>query len=453
MSWYKADALAALRLADGATVLPWPDSSGNNHHLDWGSSPPTFKANAINNLPAVHFNGAQALGPTNPQAAFGGCTVYVVAKSTGDCCPVSASDAGHQFCRIFGDPGNQVFADHVMYAISLPLVTPRSQWSFLCCGRVNYVGTVYFSERGGGAIEGTYYNASASQWYCHWDRMGYQGGSNTSWFNGDIAEVITYDHWLSDADRTLVDNYIIKKYAIPHAPPPVASLRLKADSLALADGAPVAAWNDSSGNGCNAVQAVVANQPTFKTNIQNGKPAVLFNGANLLAITPALAAPLQSSNWTVFAVVKPIGTITDGSIFSEDYNLDGAPTNPYVRCKLGYSVQNASPARMGAGYFDGSTWRCYSAPDNDTANTVYLYTAVNRGDNVYLYRNGVFVGYMPTGTANPGSGRNYHVGAGHYDAQPQYWNGYIFEFVKYNFPLSDLDRQNEETSLKAKYGL
>ena len=53
-------------------------------------------------------------------------------------------------------------------------------------------------------------------------------------------------------------------------------LWLKADSLALSDGAAVSTWPDSSGLSNDATQATAGNKPIYKTSIVNGKPVVRF---------------------------------------------------------------------------------------------------------------------------------------------------------------------------------
>ena len=54
---------------------------------------------------------------------------------------------------------------------------------------------------------------------------------------------------------------------------------LDAQSLSLSNNAPVTTWTDRSGNNKNATQATAANQPLFKTNYLNGKPAVYFDNS------------------------------------------------------------------------------------------------------------------------------------------------------------------------------
>jgi NAD(P)H-dependent FMN reductase len=76
----------------------------------------------------------------------------------------------------------------------------------------------------------------------------------------------------------------------------------KADSLALANAAPVTSWTDSSGNARTLTQATGANQPVFSTTQVNGLPAVTFDGTNDYLATAAFASP--TSGASVFAVQK-----------------------------------------------------------------------------------------------------------------------------------------------------
>ena len=67
---------------------------------------------------------------------------------------------------------------------------------------------------------------------------------------------------------------------------------LRAESLSdHADGAAVASWPDSSGNGYHAVQAVGTRQPVYKTSVQNGRSVVRFDGVNDTLKIPSLPLP------------------------------------------------------------------------------------------------------------------------------------------------------------------
>jgi hypothetical protein len=60
----------------------------------------------------------------------------------------------------------------------------------------------------------------------------------------------------------------------------ILSAWFKADSLSLSNGAGVATWNDSSGNGNNTAQGVSGRQPSFQTNVLNSQPVIRFDGSN-----------------------------------------------------------------------------------------------------------------------------------------------------------------------------
>lgn len=77
------------------------------------------------------------------------------------------------------------------------------------------------------------------------------------------------------------------------------SLWLRADALTLANAAKVASWWDAGSGATPAVQATANNQPTFKTGVQNGYPAVSFDGTSA-AMTAAQSLPAE--NVTVFFV-------------------------------------------------------------------------------------------------------------------------------------------------------
>lgn len=72
---------------------------------------------------------------------------------------------------------------------------------------------------------------------------------------------------------------------------------LHAADLNLTDGAPVISWPDRVDG--TATQTVTANQPVFRTAGINGKPAVQFNGSQLMTYGPTVTIPAQ---YTVYAV-------------------------------------------------------------------------------------------------------------------------------------------------------
>ena len=76
-------------------------------------------------------------------------------------------------------------------------------------------------------------------------------------------------------------------------------LRLRADSLALAQGSPVAAWPDQSSSGVVLAQGVSAKRPTFQAVSSGNLPAILFSSAT----TTALSTPVSFPTGSIFHVI------------------------------------------------------------------------------------------------------------------------------------------------------
>ena len=101
----------------------------------------------------------------------------------------------------------------------------------------------------------------------------------------------------------------------PFTPASLSGLALWLDATAitgLVDADPVGTWSDLSGNGNDATQATAAKKPTYKTNIQNGKPVVRFDGADDY---------LQTA--TIGALAQPNTVCIVGALGVGDFLLDG----------------------------------------------------------------------------------------------------------------------------------
>ncbi|PWH85298.1 T9SS type A sorting domain-containing protein [Brumimicrobium oceani] len=83
-------------------------------------------------------------------------------------------------------------------------------------------------------------------------------------------------------------------------------LWLKADDLTLSNGAPVAAWNDRSGNGNNAGNSLTNEQPVFRTSSAiNNRPSVYFDGVLDQMIIADDDILDGSSGITFYTVIRP----------------------------------------------------------------------------------------------------------------------------------------------------
>src|SRR5438105_4697921 len=62
---------------------------------------------------------------------------------------------------------------------------------------------------------------------------------------------------------------------------PGLKLWVRAESLGLADNAPVAVWSDESGNGANLLQPDWTRKPDYRASV-DGSPGVWFNGSGVV---------------------------------------------------------------------------------------------------------------------------------------------------------------------------
>lgn len=62
-------------------------------------------------------------------------------------------------------------------------------------------------------------------------------------------------------------------------------------------------WNDAKSNGKNATQGTATQKPTYSNTGFNGKPGMLFNGGNSMAI-PALSLSTAATLFIVFSVIS-----------------------------------------------------------------------------------------------------------------------------------------------------
>src|SRR5437667_2657547 len=76
------------------------------------------------------------------------------------------------------------------------------------------------------------------------------------------------------------------------------------DLTTLADNDPVSTWTDRTSNHYDATGTGTA-RPTFKTNILNGKPALRFDGNDVLAMQNLPGNILSLGNFTIIAVLIP----------------------------------------------------------------------------------------------------------------------------------------------------
>lgn len=148
----------------------------------------------------------------------------------------------------------------------------------------------------------------------------------------------------------------------------------------VSDGDPVGAWDDLWGGGFRWSQATSGKRPTYHTNVQNGKPALTFDGSNDCLTRTAINLP---SGYT-FAFVLYSTDVNGAAV----YYLPRVPlltdTASYIDSGLGVvSVGGVVNAAEASGNIAGST----SCADGVFHRLVITHDS---GTNaVTIYRDGV----------------------------------------------------------------
>ena len=198
--WLKADTLA---LSDGASVAAWNDSSSNAYNLTGGAQ---FKTNIVNGKPVVRFDGIGAtLSRLVDIAVPQPYTIFVLGN---------ARTPGTESAFLITDTGLlvSVFTNgkFYLYAGTVDMDSAAGSNSAFH----NFCG-IFSSSNGTGYIDGVLRIPSAAVGSAAIGHVGLLASPPTSFFPGDIAEVLIYNSALSTTDRQNVEGYLRTKYATP----------------------------------------------------------------------------------------------------------------------------------------------------------------------------------------------------------------------------------------------
>lgn len=304
--WLKADAITGL--SNGAAVASWVDSSGAGNTATNSTTveQPSYQTNQINGKPAVRFDGTADYLRTNVNMSGADQTVFVVYKKTSTAWAAfmgSTAYGGFKFVSGSTLSTDKNFAAALQTAqTGMPINTWAIAWGQYSDSRNS--SRVGFN---GWAVEKALTSETLTA-----GKTGIIGATQNTvstgveFYPGDIAEVIHYSSYLTGADTRAVEQYLSDKYNIPlysRALNTFSSmdLWLKAETLALSDGAAVSSWADSSGAGNTATQGTAGYRPTFQTNELNGYPAVRFDGTDDYMVSNA---PTGGGEQTFFVVAK-----------------------------------------------------------------------------------------------------------------------------------------------------
>jgi hypothetical protein len=215
----------------------------------------------------------------------------------------------------------------------------------------------------------------------------------------------------------------------------------------LADGAKVAQWTDQSGLGNHATQSNAALRPTFKTNVINQLPALLFNPAaaerlslpSVFNVTGAL---------TLILVVRPAGDTQQFFI--------------QARGDAGENYRLMLNGDLYLSLVSGSGPTVWAWPNTNTAMKLgknvwhivtLLRTAENNAQGQFELRldGSRYLTSGPIPDPNPGSNPRQILGTRDDGANP--FSGHIAEVLLWHRRLKGRDLFNAERFLSEKYGL
>lgn len=239
------------------------------------------------------------------------------------------------------------------------------------------------------------------------------------------------------------------------APNAVSGLQvwLRADTGVTASSGKVSLWEDQSGSGLHAAQPQGTRQPSLAPTDLNGKPALRFDGVDDGLAIPFDLSPAKNASVTVFAVwsSEPVGR---GASLRKLYGHDDDGFDRTAGFDDRASTQ--------WGYFAGDGGvKLYFSP---TAGTATLTTDVWTPTTFSGFVNSrVKVNNQPVN--NTAGNATMALGSIRHDTkypgdrnQTRYggyepWHGTIAEFLIYDRPLTQDERQQVERHLIAKYGI
>lgn len=214
--WLHAAGLSGY--SDNDPVEEWLDVSGSEHHAlqETPANQPTYKANVINGLPAVRFNGSDEWLATDVIALPGTFTAWLVCRRTGGAGgsnPINGGLSGiAQYFQLQTFPTDATFIafDSVGTPFGAAVAWPSANWQLIHLVRdssqISIDGNLIdpaVTPTTGTPMSGNFKLDVGSA---------LQGTS--LFFQGDIAEVLYYDRVLTATEIDLVDLYLARKYLL-----------------------------------------------------------------------------------------------------------------------------------------------------------------------------------------------------------------------------------------------
>lgn len=218
---------------------------------------------------------------------------------------------------------------------------------------------------------------------------------------------------------------------------------------AITSGASVGFWGDLSGQGGanrNTTQSSSGSQPTWQTNVINGKAVVRFDGSDFIstAAIPVFDNNTTALSWFVVGRIAAGQTSQTGNLLRSSYQSNEALLGTYTQSGT-YNIHSRA---------SGGSIRTVTLANNGTTPSITtgILTPADAG-SVFGFVNGV--AGTPTTGANIVSGthRLTRIGASSQASVANFFNGDIAEVLVYTSSFNTAQRLVTENYLGAKYGI
>ena len=222
---------------------------------------------------------------------------------------------------------------------------------------------------------------------------------------------------------------------------------LKADALTgLTNGAPVANWPDSTGNGFAATQSNPSRRPIYVTNVINGLPVVRFDATALNYL--AFSRPVQD-DFTIYCVYRSTQGVGNGTSFWQGAGLVNGEVANTVN-DFGLSLNANGRILAGTGNPDVTLVSTNGVSTNGLPHLATFKRTRNAGA-ISLYVDGLLHATGTGGQQSLTSPSQLVLGA--QQTLLNFLTGDMAEVKIYDAALNDSDRMAEESALFCKYGI
>lgn len=229
-------------------------------------------------------------------------------------------------------------------------------------------------------------------------------------------------------------------------------LKANAGTSTTTNGAPVATWNDQSGNGMVFSQSSANQQPLFEAGLINGFPAINFDnnassGQNDFLISPDNALLDNTGGYSFFTVTRMKGFGSAQAIISKRNGVGDEQAFMlfyYSGNQLYVDIDNHNNR--------------FSSGSSTPVNTSKIYDVIYDGSlstpqrsKIYDQEN-LLVTSVESSSIVPDKSSPTLIGSTH-SGDTRAFNGYISEIIVYRTAVSDAQRSIINNYLSAKYDI